>query len=217
MKIAIIGVGQMGGVHLNIYKKMSCVELVAACDVRLDMLKEKVGELPIRLYSDIDKMLVAEKPDMVDICTPTYLHAEQAIKAMRAGAHVLLEKPMGLNSAECQSILSAVKETGKRFMVAQVVRFMAPYVYLRDIIENKKYGKLESLTMQRYSPTPTWSWENWLQDGSRSGMVATDMMVHDIDFIQHVLGDPKDIVGVYREIDEKLTNFGFVKIGRAHV
>jgi predicted dehydrogenase len=209
MKIALVGVGGMGSVHFNVYKNMPDIEFVA-CDVRIDMLREKVGDLPIRIYSDMDEMLEKENPDMVDICTPTYLHAEQAIKAMRSGAHVLSEKPMGLNSAECKRILAVVKETGKRYMVAQVVRFMAPFVYLRRVIESGKYGKLESLTMQRYSQIPMWSWENWMLDSKKSGQVAIDLMIHDIDFMQYVLGEPNEITGVYRELDDSLTNYGFI-------
>lgn len=208
MKIALVGVGGMGSVHFNVYKNMPNIELIT-CDVRLDMLREKVGDLPIRIYSDMDEMLEKENPDMVDICTPTYLHAEQAIKAMKSGAHVLSEKPMGLNSAECERILAVVKETGKRYMVAQVVRFMAPYIYLRNAIECGKYGKLESLTLQRFSQTPMWSWENWMLDAKKSGQVAIDLMIHDVDFMQYVLGEPKQISGAYRELDDRLTNYGF--------
>jgi predicted dehydrogenase len=128
---------------------------------------------------------------------------------MESGAHVLSEKPIGLNSAECEHILAAVKETGKRYMVAQVVRFMAQYVYLRNAIECGKYGKLESLTLQRFSQTPMCSWENWMLDAQKSGQVAIDLMIHDVDFMQYVLGEPKQISGAYRELDDSLTNYGF--------
>ena len=197
MKIALVGVGGMGGVHLGVYKGMKDIELVALCDIRMDMLKEKAAGLSAKLYADYDEMLAAEKPDMVDICTPTYLHAEMAVKAMEAGAHVLSEKPMSLNSKETEIILDAIKKTGKRYMTAQVVRFMNAYVYLRGLVENKKYGKLESLTMQRFSQTPMWSWDNWFTDEKRSGHVALDLMIHDVDYMQSVFGEPRQIVGVY--------------------
>jgi predicted dehydrogenase len=208
MKIALIGVGGMGGVHFGVYKDMKDIELVA-CDVRLDMLKEKVGDLPVRCYGDMDELLAAEKPDMVDICTPTYMHADMAVKAMESGAHVLSEKPMGLNTADCEKIGEAIKKTGKRYMTAQVVRFMNAYIYLRGVIESGKYGKLESLTMQRFSQTPLWSWENWFLDEKKSGHVALDMMIHDVDFMQSVLGEPRDIVGVYHPMTDNMTNYAF--------
>ncbi len=209
MKIALIGVGGMGSVHFNVYKNMKDIEFVACCDVRLDMLKEKIGDLPIRAYSDMDELLAVEKPDMVDICTPTYLHAEQAIKAMEAGAHVLSEKPMGLNLPECRTIQETIAKTGKRYMVAQVVRFMNAYKYLKAIIDAKKHGKLETLTMQRYSQVPLWSWENWFLDEAKSGHVALDLMIHDIDYMQSLLGDPEKIVGVYHPMTDTKSNYAY--------
>lgn len=202
MKIALVGVGGMGGVHLGVYKGMADIELVALCDIRMDMLKEKAAGLSAKLYADYDEMLATEKPDMVDICTPTYLHTEMAVKAMEAGAHVLSEKPMSLNSEETEIILDTIKKTGKRYMTAQVVRFMNAYIYLRGLVENKKYGKLESLTMQRFSQTPMWSWDNWFIDEKRSGHVALDLMIHDVDYMQSVFGEPRQIVGVYHPMAE---------------
>ena len=206
MRIALVGVGGMGGVHFNIYKGMTDIELVALCDIRMDMLKEKAGDLNVNLYDNIDEMLAAEKPDMVDICTPTYLHVEMAIKAMEAGAHVLSEKPMALKSEEIDALFAAMEKTGKRYMTAQVVRFMNAYVYLKAIIDSKKYGKLESLTMQRFSQTPMWSWDNWFMDEKRSGHVALDLMIHDVDYMQSVFGEPKDIVGIYHPMTNN-TNY----------
>lgn len=207
MKVALVGVGGMGGVHLDIYKGMADVELVALCDLRMDMLKTKAEGIGAKLYSDFDEMLAAEKPDVIDICTPTDLHAEMAIKAMEAGIHVLSEKPMALNGEDSDRLLEVINKTGKKYMTAQVVRFMNAYVYLRGLIENKKYGKLESLSMQRLSPTPMWSWDNWFIDEKRSGHVALDLMIHDVDFMQSVLGEPSDIVGIYHPMGDNYTNY----------
>ncbi len=209
MKIALVGVGGMGGVHLGVYKSMQDIELVALCDIRMDMLEKKAAGLSAKLYADYDEMLAAEKPDMVDICTPTYLHVEMAIKAMEAGAHVLSEKPMALNGNETDILLDAIKRTGKRYMTAQVVRFMNAYKYLRGVIESGKYGKLESLHMKRVSPTPRWSWNNWFLDEKRSGHVALDMMIHDVDYMQSVFGEPKAITGVYHPMQDNLSNYVF--------
>ena len=207
MKIALVGVGGMGGVHLSVYKGMQDIELVALCDIRMDMLKEKAAGLSARLYDNIDDMLAAEKPDMVDICTPTYVHVEQAIKVLESGAHVLSEKPMALNGEETDKLIEVIKKTGKRYMTAQVVRFMNAYAYLKGIIDSNKYGKLESLSMHRVSQAPRWSWDNWFLDEKRSGHVVMDLMIHDIDFMQSVLGEPKDIVGVYHPMSGNYTNY----------
>jgi predicted dehydrogenase len=128
---------------------------------------------------------------------------------MEFGCHVLSEKPMALNSEDCETLLAAIKRTGKRYMTAQVVRFMNAYKYLRGVIESGKYGKLESLAMRRYSQAPLWSWENWFMDEKKSGFVALDLMIHDMDYMQSVFGEPRDIVGVYHDMAGNYTNFAF--------
>ena len=201
MKVALVGVGGMGYCHYLAYKDVDGAEVVAVCDVNMEMLKEKVGADGVRMYESFDELLKCEQVDFIDICTPTYLHAEQSIKAMEAGFHVLSEKPMALNNEETAKILDTVERTGKRYMVAHVVRFGTPYMYLKDAIESQKHGKLIRLSMKRISSIPTWGFENWFQDINRSGLVCLDMMIHDIDFMQNTLGEPKDIVGVNYDLN----------------
>ena len=86
---------------------------------------------------------------------------------------------------------------------------MNAYVYLRGVIESGKYGKLESLAMRRFSQAPLWSWENWFLDEKKSGHVTLDLMIHDIDYVQSVFGDPLNIVGVYHPMSGNYTNYAF--------
>lgn len=202
MKIAMIGVGGMGGLHYDCYKQIEDAEVIAACDIRLDMLREKTAGDNVRLYADYKEMLENEKPDMIDICTPTYLHMEHAIAALESGAHVLCEKPMALTHEQTLKMLDTAKRKGKLLMVAQVVRFMTAYSYLRDVIRSEKYGKLIHMDMKRLSGTPCWGWEDWFRDEQRSGLVTTDLMVHDIDYMQSIFGNPKDINGIYQDLRE---------------
>ena len=200
LKAVLVGVGGMGGVHLNEYKNIKNVKLVAACDVRLDMLKEKTNGMDINLYSDFDDMLKNENPDVVDICTPTYMHKSMSIAALESGANVLCEKPMALSVNDCKDVINAAEKSGKIFMAAHVVRFMNGY------IKSGKYGKLLRLDMKRASGVPRWSWENWMIDREKSGHVVVDMMIHDIDFIQDVFGIPHEINGVYYDM-KNMTNY----------
>lgn len=205
MKVAIVGVGGMGGVHFGIYKNLPDIEFVAACDIRIDMLKEKAEGVDINLYSDYEEMLRVEKPDIVDVCTPTYLHKEHTIMALKSGANVLCEKPMALNSSDASEMAKVAKEEGKLLMIAHVVRFMSPYRYLEKIIKTEKYGKLIKLHMDRISSTPRWSNENWMLDVKKSGLVGLDMMIHDVDFMQSMLGKPKNVFGTFYDM-ENLSN-----------
>lgn len=202
MKIVIVGVGGMGGCHFEIYKNMKGIELAAACDVRIEELKKKAEGLDIKLYSDYDEMLKIEKPDIVDVCTPTYLHKEHTIKAFKAGADVICEKPMAISSADAEEVIAASEQYGRKFMIAHVVRFMNAYKYLENIIRTEKYGKPLKVYMKRLSGTPLWSWENWMLDINKSGHVVLDLMIHDIDYMQMVFGEPEDINGVYYGLND---------------
>ena len=202
MKIALIGIGGMGGCHYFNYKSIPEAEIIAVADVRTEMAKEKVAGTATKVYATMEELLANEKPEMIDICTPSYLHADLAIKALEAGCHVLCEKPMTLNTEDAQRVLDAAKKSGKLFMVAHVVRFMAPYMYLRNVIKSGELGRLLRLDMKRISAIPTWSWEDWMRQTEKSGGTPMDLMIHDLDYIQSVLGMPDSISGVYHVLRE---------------
>ncbi len=200
IKIGVVGIGGMGGVHFRAYKNIEGVKVVAVADVRCDMAKEKVDDEAINIYPTIDELLKNEKVDIIDICTPSYLHAELSIKALEYGAHVLCEKPMSLNTSDTAKIIEAAKKSGKFFMTAHVVRFMQPYMYLKSIVESKELGSLIRLDMKRLSSIPRWSWDDWMRDVTRSGGTPIDLSIHDIDFVQYLFGEPKDVNGIYRKL-----------------
>lgn len=190
VRVGLIGIGGMGGCHFFNYDEIKNAEVVAVCDVREDVAIEKVGDRDIAIYTDYNKMIKNEELDMIDICTPSFLHADMAIKLLKKGYHVLCEKPMTLNAKEARRVCTVAKLEDKNFMVAHVVRFMAPYVYLRNIIESGELGKLIRLDMKRISSIPVWSWQDWMRDESLSGGVVTDLSIHDFDFVQSIFGMP---------------------------
>ena len=192
VRVGLVGIGGMGGCHFHNYSTIEGAELVAVCDVRVDMAKEKVGDKNINVYGSLEKMLKNEELDMIDICTPSYLHKDMALKLIN-DYHVLCEKPMTLSAKEASKIVAAASVSKKNFMVAHVVRFMTPYEILKKEIESKELGKLLRLDMKRISAIPRWSWNNWMMDEKLSGGVTTDLSIHDIDFVQSVLGMPNKI------------------------
>ena len=202
IKVAMVGLGGMGGVHFGIYKDMKDVEVIAVCEVREDVAREKIGDADIALYNSIDEMLECENLDMVDICIPSFLHAEHSVKALSAGVHVLCEKPMSLNTKDTKMITDAIEKTDKFFMTAHVVRFMHPYMYLKNVIDSGEFGKPVRLDMKRISSIPRWSWDDWMRDIKRSGGTPVDLSIHDIDFVQYVFGEPKDINAVYKKLSD---------------
>ncbi|MBQ8546403.1 MAG: Gfo/Idh/MocA family oxidoreductase [Clostridia bacterium] len=193
IRVGLIGIGGMGGCHFYNYDQVPNAEIVAVCDVREDVAKEKVGDRNINIYTDYNKMIRKEELDMIDICTPSFLHADMAVKLLKKGYHVLCEKPMTLNAKDAKRVCVVAKQEEKNFMVAHVVRFMTPYAYLRNVIESGELGKLIRLDMKRISAIPQWSWQDWMRDEKLSGGVVTDLSIHDFDFVQSVLGMPQKI------------------------
>ena len=199
MKVGLIGLGGMGFVHFNCYKKMSDVE-VAVADIRVDMAKDKIKNDAIPVYASLEELLENENVDFVDICTPSYMHADMTVTALNAGKHVLCEKPMSLSTEETARMIDASVKNGKLLMTAHVVRFMSPYVYLKSVIDSCELGKPVNVTMNRFSEAPKWSWENWMLDAQKSGGVPFDLSIHDIDFAQYVFGWPKSVSATHRPL-----------------
>jgi predicted dehydrogenase len=169
-------------------------EIVCVCDIRPEMAEEAAQTTGARMYTDFDEMLRSETIDMLDICLPTYLHANFAVKALEKGIHVLTEKPLSLKREDVRRVYDAAKANGCRAMVAQVVRFWREYVYVREAFESGIYGKLLSGAMQRLGNTPRWSWDNWMRDPERSGLVPFDLHIHDLDYIVSTFGKPQRVV-----------------------
>lgn len=201
IRVGLIGIGGITRSHLNGYKEIPGATLVAAADVQgKDAKNASVAEeLGARIYTSAQEMLDNEELDMVDICTPTETHAELVKLALSRGLHVLSEKPMAMNSAECEELYELSTKSDKCYMVAHVVRFMQPYRYLASIVKSGELGRPVHIMMRRLSKTPDWSWQNWMQDPKRSGGAPLDLSIHDIDFIYSIFGEPKDVNAIYRE------------------
>ncbi len=190
LKIGVVGVGGISKAHIAAWEKMEDAELIALCDIR----PEQMASYPEkRQYTNIDEMLAAEKLDILDICLPTYLHADVAVKALNLGINVLTEKPISLKQEDVARVYEAAERNGVAFMVAQVLRFWPEYEYLKEIYDSGRYGKLLSGNMARLGNCPGWSWDNWMRDEARSGLVPFDLHIHDLDFMVYAFGQPKKV------------------------
>ena len=193
----------MGAMHANCYKNIDGVELVAFADLR----KEKAEELAVgtnaTLYSEGKDLIANADVDIIDICLPTYLHAEYAMLAMEKVKYVFVEKPVALTLAEGKAMLAKSKETGAQVQVGQVIRFWDEYVVLKEIVESGKYGKVVNANFRRISPRPTWGWKNWLLDDTLSGGAGQDLHIHDVDYVLSLFGEPKKFYSVKNQKGEK--------------
>lgn len=194
-KIGLIGCGFMGSMHAACYKALNA-NVAAVADIREEKAAKVAKDFNAEIYSDAKSLIENADVDTVDVCLPTYLHAEYAVLAMKKGKNLFLEKPVCLNMGEAQNLLSVQKETGAKVMVGQVIRLWDEYVYLKNTADSGLYGKLLSATFRRMSTSPTWAWDGWLHDVQKSGSSALDMHIHDVDFMRMLMGEPEDLVSM---------------------
>lgn len=142
LKIGVIGLG-MGAGHIDLYKEHPASDVKALADLDEKRLKE-VGEKHRinNLYTDAEKMLKEEKPDIVSIAVPNKFHKDLTIAAMKAGSHVLCEKPMAMNTGEAEEMLETSKKYGKRLMIDFSFRFTPQAYAMKKEVESGILGDI---------------------------------------------------------------------------
>ena len=203
LKVGLIGCGFMGAMHVNCYKNIEGVKLAAVADIRRDKAEALATGTGATIYGDGKELIEKAEVDIIDICLPTYLHAEYALLAMDKVGYVFVEKPVALTVDEGRALLEKSKATGCQVQVGQVIRFWDEYVELKKIVESGAYGKVVNANFRRISPRPTWGWENWLLDCEKSGGAAQDLHIHDVDYVLSLFGEPQHFYSVKNIKSEK--------------
>ena len=196
LKIGLVGYGFIGGMHSSCYAATGKAQVVAVADVEPDRRASAEAALGCQTYASIEDMLSSADIDIVDICTPTYLHRQHAITAAEAGKHILCEKPMALSTEDCDAMIAAANKAGVSMMVGHVIRFWPEYQVVKDIIDSGKYGKVLWLSARRLSPPATWAWQGWLADPAKSGGAIHDLHIHDQDYIEYLIGSPSKVSSI---------------------
>ena len=203
IKIGILGCSYMGRMHAECYRATEGVRIAAVADTSREAataLGEKHGA---KIYTDAKRLIEECELDAIDICLPTFLHKEYALLAMGKVKYVFIEKPLALNMQECGELIEAQRKYGTCVQVGQVIRFWDEYVYLRELIESGRLGRVVNASFKRISPSPVWSAGGWLTDAKLSGGAIVDMHIHDIDYMLQVFGEPKKTSSVKNTLGEK--------------
>jgi predicted dehydrogenase len=149
---------------------------------------EKLKLKGVKGYEHLDEMLADPDIDLIDVCNPTHLHPQTAIKALQAGKHVLVEKAIALQPQEADQMLNAARAAGKLFMVAHVLPFVPEFAHAAQTIREGTHGKLLAAHFERVISKPDWSSD--IGDASKTGGPAVDLHIHDTHFIGLVAGVP---------------------------
>jgi predicted dehydrogenase len=190
--VAIVGAGFMGSAHAANYASLGDrVRVKTVCSrspERAARVAETVGAVS---DTDLEAVLGDPEIDAVDICVPTQAHRDVAERAFAAGKHVLLEKPLALTVDDGEAIVAAAERSGKIFMVGLVLRFWPEYVALGQLVGRGELGRPRAVFAQRLSPPADWA--DWLGDREQSGGTAVDLMIHDFDQMNALLGAPRSV------------------------
>ena len=134
VRFAVVGVHSIARHHIDGINKLPQAELIAVCDIHEEYAKKRAAENGLdKYYLDYDQMLADGGFDCVVICTPDQVHAEQAVKALEAGYHVLCEKPLAMKMEDVAAIVAAAKKSGKKFMVGQVCRKTPAFIAAKHL------------------------------------------------------------------------------------
>jgi len=193
VKIAIIGSGFIGNVHLEAFNNISNAKVVAIADSNEEKGREAAAKAGADFYNDIESLIKQSDADAIDICTPTFMHADMVRKAASSGKHILCEKPLALDLKEADEMVKAVKENNVKGMVGHVLRFWPQYVAAKKIIDSGSLGKAYHAFCERLCVTPGWSWKGWMTDEKRSKGAPVDMQIHDLDYLIWLFGPPKTV------------------------
>jgi len=214
IRAGVIGLGFMGQTHLRAYRDAARdglpVTLAAVCDAdpdRLNPTTQASGNLgsadaaPLfdpaetRTYTDLEDLLADDSIDLVSICTHTTTHVDFAIRALKAGKHCIIEKPVALTLAEVERLLPVAQraqEKGILCMPAMCMRFWPAWAWIKNAIDSNRYGTVCSAAFTRLGSTPTWA-DAFYKDPSKSGGAILDLHIHDTDFVHFCFGPPSEV------------------------
>lgn len=202
VRVGVIGTGAQGrGVHVRACAATRDIELVAICDTQKAKLEGVLREYTVpHAVTDYREVLAMADVDAVIVALPNYLHAPITIEALKAGKHVLVEKPMAMDAKEAAAMLAARDQSGKVLMVGQNNRFRAEAVLIKELVSSGELGEV-------YNAEASW-WRRrcgqrgWFIDRQRSGGGAlVDIGVHALDLCWWLMGcpEPAHVLGMTYE------------------
>ena len=206
--VGVIGLGFMGRTHLTAYQAAALAgwpcQVRAVCDgnpSRFEVSSSVAGNVghtsfslgidpsDVQAYQDVEAFLSDPRVQLVSICTYTDTHVELALRALEAGKHVLVEKPVALRSNDVKRLRDAAAKIDRRCMPAMCMRFWPGWEWLHDRVTDGSLGRVRSAVFTRLGSGPGWA-ADFYRDVSRSGGALFDLHIHDADFIHWCFGRP---------------------------
>ncbi len=211
IKVGVAGLGLMGWTHLDAWNKRHDARVVAVADRNPDRLsvKKEAGNIAgqasggfrfadLKHYADVTDLIHDPQVQLVDICLPTPFHVSFASEALRAGKHVLVEKPLARTSGDAYALAQEAEQAASFAMPAMCMRFWPGWAWLKQAIDDQAYGPVLAATFRRVG---TNLGSPFYLDGHQCGGAILDLHLHDTDFIHYCFGPPRSV-----------TSFGYTKL-----
>jgi len=196
LKIGIIGSGGIAqGCHMKGYQSIpELCEMVATCDVNPDIAKQAADKFGIsKTYVDYREMLADPEIDAVSVATPNKYHKQPTVDALKAGKHVICEKPLGMNADECREMCRAAKESGKILQVGLQSRFSGPLRFMKEYVDNGNMGHIYYARAQALRRRGVPAWGVFIDKDKQGGGPLIDIGVHILDLTLFLMGYPKPV------------------------
>ena len=198
IRIGILGIGFMGVTHFKAIQKVRGAKVVAVCTRDRSKLSGDWRRVQgnfggsggvqnleaVARYREVDALIGDPNVDLVDICLPTPMHYDVCTAALTAGKHVLVEKPISLSPRQADRMLETARKKKRLLMVAHVLRFFPEFRLIKELLEGRDHGKIQAMHMKRIISKPSW------REPKENGGPAIDLHIHDVDFLQYLLGLP---------------------------
>ncbi|MCA9312233.1 MAG: Gfo/Idh/MocA family oxidoreductase [Phycisphaerales bacterium] len=211
LRIGVIGMGFMGTTHARAFRDAEAAGLPCRLAAVADQSPERLANLDaesgnlatasdrgldltgVTMHAGAEALLADDTLDAVSICTPTGTHVDLAIRALKQGLHVLVEKPVALAASEVERLAdAAAAHPALICMPAMCMRFWPEWAWLHAAIIDGRFGPVRTATFQRLASPPTWS--DFYRHEEQTGGALFDLHVHDADFIHWCFGPPDGIV-----------------------
>lgn len=204
LKTALVGCGKVASFHADAYFGLENSAFTAVCDNSLERADTFARQYGVKAYDSITEMVEKEKIDVVSICTPHPMHAAAAVPAIKAGASVIIEKPLADTLENCDFILNSAKEMGVKVGAVVQRRLYRSSMRIKKAIDGGKIGRpvLGKLVMhgwrdKAYYESDAWR-GTWKGEG---GGVLVNQAPHQIDLLSWYMGEPEEVYGVWSNVN----------------
>lgn len=214
IRVGVIGIGFMGRTHVRGYQHAASLgracRLVAVADRDESRRRGDPGSggnigdassarlfdpSEVRGYAGAEELLADPEVDLVSICTHTDTHVDLGIRALEAGKHVVVEKPVAVRSVDAQRLAEAASRHDRVCMPAMCIRFWPAWAWVKERVEDGTLGPVRSAVFHRLGTAPAWA-PDFYRDEARTGGALVDLHIHDTDFVCYCFGAPDRVTSM---------------------